>query len=232
VRNATTPRWATALKSFITVVLATSVVACTQEPKKPPPAPSQSTPTQSLPTALPSPAATPTLSLPTASPAPPVTPTPGRPSASPSPAATAAPTASFTFKNELIAFDYGTAWRLSGTSENSVTLGLKEKPGDVFLSVKWLPSDQSRSSDVHRLYEERLNMVAREVRRLDDITIGNITATRYAGIIRKGNKSVVALNVLFQSGSVLYMATYSAKSVDFPTYSAEADRVIKSLRVP
>ncbi len=75
-------------------------------------------------------------------------------------------------------------------------------------------------------------MVAREVRRLDDITIGNITATRYAGIIRKGNKSVVALNVLFQSGSVLYMATYSAKSVDFPTYSAEADRVIKSLRVP
>ncbi|MBF8266403.1 MAG: hypothetical protein HW384_2267, partial [Dehalococcoidia bacterium] len=216
----------TALKYLLALVLITAVAACTQEPKNPLPVPAQGTPTLN-----PS-VATPTLSRPTVSPAPTASPTPGRPSASPAPAATAAPTASFTFKNELIAFDYGTAWRLSGTSENSVTLGLKEKPGDVFLSVKWLPGDQSRSSDVQRLYEERLGMVAREVKRLDDITIGNITATRYAGLIRKGNQSVVTLNVLFQSGSVLYMATYTANSVDFPAYSAEADRVIKSLRVP
>ncbi|GEM_PF-3202699 len=232
-KDAIIPGRITALKYLLALVLITAVVACTQAPK--------STPVQAQSTPTPSPsAATPTLSRPTASPVPVATPTPGRPavsptqtrpSASPAPAPTAAPTASFTFKNELIAFDYGTAWRLSGTSENSVTLGLKEKPGDVFLSVKWLPGDQSRT-DVHRLYEERLGMVTREVRRLDDITIGNITATRYAGLIRKGSQSVVTLNVLFQSGSVLYMATYTANSADFPAYSAEADRVIKSLRVP
>ncbi|MDO8637913.1 MAG: hypothetical protein Q7R34_17045 [Dehalococcoidia bacterium] len=230
-KDAIIPGRITALKYLLALVLITAVAACTQEPKSTPAIPAKNTPTPTV-SATPAPTASPTQSRPTVSPTPTATPTPIRPATSPSPAATAAPTASFTFKNELIAFDYGTAWRLSGTSENSVTLGLKEKPGDVFLSVKWLPSDQSRSSDVHRLYEERLGMVAREVKRLDDITIGNITATRYAGLIRKGNQSVVTLNALFQSGSVLYMATYTANSMDFPAYSAEADRVIKSLRVP
>lgn len=231
VRNTIISGWITTLKCIVAAALFSTVVACTQEPKSTPAIPAKNTPTPTG-SATPAPTASPTPNRPTASPTPAATPTPVRPTASPTPAATAAPTASFTFKNELIVFDYGTAWRLSGTSENSVTLGLKEKPGDVFLSVKWLPGDQSRSSDVHRLYEERLGMVAREVKRLDDITIGNITATRYAGLIRKGNQSVVTLNVLFQSGSVLYMATYTANSADFPAYSAEADRVIKSLRVP
>lgn len=142
------------------------------------------------------------------------------------------PTSIFTFENEVLSFNYGTEWIISGKTDSSIVLTHKDRPGDVLLSAQWFKGQVSETTDVVQLYKGQLGLLATEVQRLEDVNIGNINAERYASLVSRGSEgSVVTLHVLFNSGNTFYLVTFSASPDDFVAYTASANQVINTIRV-
>ena len=140
---------------------------------------------------------------------------------------------SFTFENQSLSFDYGTEWRVSGQTENSIVLTHKERPGQVLLSAQWVEAQSSGTADLGQLFRNQLDLLSTEVRKLEDIKIGTITAERYASLVsREGQGQTVTMYVLFASGKTAYLVTYSAGPDDFVTYTASANQVISTIKTP
>gem|GEM_PF-3888601 len=139
----------------------------------------------------------------------------------------------FTFESETLSFEYGTEWRISGKTDNSIVLTHKDRPGDMLLSAQWFTSQMLDTTDVTQLYRSQLGLLATEIQRLEDIKIGSINAERYASLISRGDeRSVVTLHVLFNSGNTFYLVTFNANPDDFVAYAASANQVIDTIRVP
>jgi len=139
----------------------------------------------------------------------------------------------FTFENEALSFDYGTEWRVSRRTDDSIVLTHKERTGEVLLSAQWVEGKASKATDVTQLFRNQLDLLATEVQRLEDIKIDNIDAERYASLVsRDGEGSVVTLHVLFNSGKTFYLVTFSARPDDFVAYTDSANQVINTIRVP
>jgi hypothetical protein len=140
-------------------------------------------------------------------------------------------TSTFTFENQFLAFDYGTEWRVSGSTDNSFVLTHKEKPGDVLLSARWTELPATGAGDLVDLYRNQLNLMSEEVQKLASIKIGNIEAERYVSIITRENREqAVAMHILFSSGKTAYLIIFSAGPDDFVTYIASANQVIGTVR--
>jgi hypothetical protein len=142
-------------------------------------------------------------------------------------------TSTFTFENQFLSFDYGSEWRVSGSTDNSFVLTHKERPGDVLLSAHWVEVQATETVDLVQLYRDQLDLLATEVQKLEDIKIGNINAERYASVInRDAQGSVVTMHVLFKSGKMAYLVTFTAEPDDFVAFTASANQVINTMRVP
>ena len=125
---------------------------------------------------------------------------------------------------------YSTAWRMSGKSDNSVTLTHKEAPGNAVLTIEWVAKNASQAADIRALYEERLKSLASETRKLEDVRIGGVVAQRYASSIKTGNSVAISLNVFLSSANTLCFVTFATDRDRFPKYAQQANDVISTLR--
>ena len=134
------------------------------------------------------------------------------------------------FTSELLSLDYTTDWRISGRTENSVTYTLVERPGDAVFSVQWTPGASSDSVDV---FVERLELLAAEVVRLEDIRIGDHTARRYLSLFLDGDQvSQLVLNLMVNVSGTGYLVTFVAPPDDFPQHVEKAEEFIARIQIP
>jgi len=147
------------------------------------------------------------------------------------PAVTGTPAAGFGFKNAFLSLSYDAAWRISGKSDDSMTLTHKEAPGQVLLSVRWLAMPAAQAGDVQALYEEKLKTMATETKKLEDVRIGGVVANRYASAMKTGGSEVVSLNVFLSSAKTMYFVTFAGERDRFVKYAQQANTVIDTLRI-
>ena len=134
------------------------------------------------------------------------------------------------FATDLLALEYTADWRISNRTEDSVTYTLKERPGEVLFSVQWTPGSTPDSLDA---FAERLELLAAEVVRLEDIRFGGQAARRYLSLFLGGNEaSSMVLNVIAHVQGTTYLVTFAASPDLFQEYAGKAEDFITRLRVP
>ncbi len=143
------------------------------------------------------------------------------------PAAT--PVKRFEYESEAIAFTYGTEWRVSARSPQSITLTGTDAPGAALLAVQW----QARppSGDYEEQYLQQLAAVGAAIEQLTDILIDGEVAHRYASTRSSSGDGVISLSVLFESGDWTFLATLSTDSADLGEFADRFDEVLETIEV-
>jgi hypothetical protein len=136
--------------------------------------------------------------------------------------------AAHTAETDGITLEYGNRWRVSGKTDNMLTLTHTAKPGKILLSVSKVPAPGSLD-DASRRYQEKLRSFGAEIESLPAGKVGGKTTQRFLTRLPK-DPDVLALNQIFESNGNLYIATVTASEEDLITYAREALPVLESMK--
>lgn len=165
------------------------------------------------------------------------TPSPTPPPTATAPAATRTPPpslppvpASFDFEHDAISFSYEADWRISASSEQSVTLTLKEAPGGALLTVQWQP--RPATGDLEAQYLQQLTTAGQALEQLTDTEVDGLEAHRYASLIGEDDAAAIALSVLFNSSDTAYLVIFTSTPDDFGVQAPLVDAVLETIVLP
>lgn len=137
--------------------------------------------------------------------------------------------AAHTAETNGITLEYSNRWRISGKADNMLTLTHTEKPGDVLLSVTWVPLNGS-GSDAIRLYRKQLETFGALLRDMPSGDVAGQKTTRFMSNL-PNDPDVYVINDVFTIRGRLYLVTVSAQEEDLIGYAWEAQPVLESMKL-